>query len=107
MDDQHTTATVQGPSGNSEATPEAVSATRAALQDAIRKVMDKIEHHEREAQHHLQQAAALRKDLRESMSYLQQEAKKVTPSPSATPGDEEKSKDSRSGKRHGGGKKKK
>jgi hypothetical protein len=52
------------------------SSTRAALRQAIEKVMGEIEHHEREAQRHWQQATVLRKELRESMSYLQAQAKK-------------------------------
>ena len=40
------------------------------LREAIRKVMKEIEFHEKESQQHLHQAAALRKDLRDSFSFL-------------------------------------
>jgi hypothetical protein len=43
----------------------------AMLRGAIQKVMDEIEHHEREAKRHLQQAEELRKELRSSISFLQ------------------------------------
>ncbi len=45
--------------------------TRAVLRGAIQKVMDEIQHHEREAKRHLQQAQDLRKELRESVAFLQ------------------------------------
>ena len=53
--------------------------SRGMLREAIRKVMEEIEHHEREARHHLQQAAELRKALRESISFLQEQGEKKTP----------------------------
>jgi hypothetical protein len=46
------------------------SPTRGMLRDAIQKVMDQIAHHEKEAEKHLQMAAALRKELRESVAFL-------------------------------------
>jgi hypothetical protein len=52
---------------------------RAALHEAIRNVMDEIEHHERQARHHLEQAAALRKALRESISFLNEQGEKRPP----------------------------
>jgi len=60
--------------------------TRAALREAIQKVMDEIEHHEREAKRHLQQAQELRKELRESVAFLQaggQPAKPAKPAETA------------------------
>jgi len=54
---------------------------RGLLRDAIQKVMEEIEHHERQARHHLQQATELRKALRESISFLHEQGeKKATPS---------------------------
>jgi hypothetical protein len=53
------------------AAASAESGTRAILRDAIQKVMDEIAHHEREAKRHLQQAQELRKELRESVAFLQ------------------------------------
>ena len=49
---------------------------KGILQEAIRKVMEEIEHHENEAKKHLQQAAQLRKDLRESIAFLQEQGEK-------------------------------
>jgi hypothetical protein len=48
------------------------SSTKGMLREAIQKVMEEIEHHEREAKKHLQQAKALRKDLRDSFAFLQE-----------------------------------
>src|SRR5436305_2039710 len=48
------------------------SSTKGMLREAIHKVMEEIDHHEREAKRHLAQARALRKDLRESFSFLQE-----------------------------------
>ena len=48
------------------------SSTKGMLRDAIQKVMDEIEFHESEAKKHLQQAQSLRKDLRDSFSFLQE-----------------------------------
>jgi hypothetical protein len=55
------------------------SGARGILREAIQKVMEEIEHHEKEARHHLQQAAELRKALRESISFLHEEGDKKTP----------------------------
>jgi hypothetical protein len=56
--------------------PEAPeSRTRGILREAIHKVMEEIEHHEREAREHLKQAEALRKDLRESVAFLLEQGK--------------------------------
>jgi hypothetical protein len=53
---------------------------RGILRDAIQKVMEEIEHHERQARHHLQQATELRKALKESISFLHEQGeKKATP----------------------------
>ena len=49
---------------------------RGILREAIQKVMHEIEHHEKEARHHLQQAAELRKALRESISFLNEQGEK-------------------------------
>jgi hypothetical protein len=66
--------------GNNQLAPEAGGAAqigaRGLLRDAIHKVMEEIEHHEREAKHHLEQAAQLRKALRESISFLHEEGEK-------------------------------
>jgi hypothetical protein len=59
--------------GSREEQPE--SRTRGILRDAIHKVMEEIEHHEREARDHLKQAEALRKDLRESVAFLLEQGK--------------------------------
>jgi hypothetical protein len=61
------------------------SRTRGILREAIRKVMEEIEYHEKEAQQHLQQAAQLRKDLRDSLAFLQKQGEKAAPT--AVPGD--------------------
>jgi hypothetical protein len=50
------------------------------LRKAIQNVMGEIEYHEREAQKHLQQAAELRKELRDSLRFLQEQARKDQPS---------------------------
>jgi hypothetical protein len=55
------------------------SGAKGILREAIQKVMEEIEHHEREARHHLEQAAELRKALRESISFLHEEGEKKTP----------------------------
>jgi hypothetical protein len=55
------------------------SGARGALQGAIRKVMEEIEHHEKQARQHLAQAAELRKALRESISFLHEQGEKKTP----------------------------
>jgi hypothetical protein len=75
------------------------SKTKSILRDAIHKVMEEIEHHEAEAQRHLKQAADLRKDLRESIAYLQEQGEKgartgVTGRKAATQDMNDKTKDS-------------
>jgi hypothetical protein len=52
---------------------------RAVLRDAIQKVMKEIEHHESEAQRHLQTAATLRKELRESIAFLRKQGEPKEP----------------------------
>jgi hypothetical protein len=49
---------------------------RRLLQEAIRKVMEEIKHHENEARKHMHQAAELRKDLGESIAFLQEQGDK-------------------------------
>ena len=61
-------------SGGESAAPE--SKARGMLRDVIHRVMQEIEHHETEARRHLQQAAELRKDLRDSIAFLQAEGEK-------------------------------
>jgi hypothetical protein len=56
--------------GTAEAPHE--SSTKGMLREAILKVMEEIEYHEREAKKHLQQAEALRNDLRDSFAFLQE-----------------------------------
>src|SRR5690349_8696118 len=56
------------------------SRTREVLREAIHKVTEEIDYHEQEAQKHLQQAAELRRDLRESLRFLQEQARKAQPS---------------------------
>jgi hypothetical protein len=56
------------------------SRTREMLRKAIQNVMGEIEYHEAEAQKHLQQAAELRKELRDSLRFLQEQARKAQPS---------------------------
>lgn len=63
-----TGADTSAPPGAAEERQE--SGTKGMLREAIQKVMDAIEHHEREARMHLQQAAALRKELRESFAFV-------------------------------------
>src|SRR6266581_3428959 len=58
------------------------SGTRGILRDAIQKVMEEIEHHEREAKKHTQKAAELRRDLRESFAFLQEKKIDVRPAKS-------------------------
>jgi hypothetical protein len=55
------------------------SGARGMLREAILKVMEEIEQHEREAKLHLQKATELRKALRESISFLHEEGEKKTP----------------------------
>ena len=52
------------------------SGAKGMLRDAIRSVMEEIERHEAEAKKHLQQAAILRKELRESIAFLHEQAGK-------------------------------
>ncbi len=49
------------------------TSARGILKDAIQKVMEEIEYHEREAQKHRQQAEALKRDLRESFAFMQEQ----------------------------------
>jgi hypothetical protein len=70
--------------GTNQSAPELLagherSGARGILREAIQKVMEEIEHHEREARKHLAQAAELRKALRESISFLHEEGEKKTP----------------------------
>ena len=60
--------------------PQDESSTKGMLRDVIHKVMEEIEHHEREAKKHTQKAAELRRDLRESFAFVQ-EAKKSDAKP--------------------------
>jgi hypothetical protein len=60
-----------------EVQPE--SHARGILRQAIEKVMEEIEHHEEEAKKHSQQATQLRKDLRESIAFLQAQGAKAVP----------------------------
>jgi hypothetical protein len=70
------------PSETVGAQPE--SEAQAMLRGAIAKVMKEIEHHEAEAQRHSHLAAALRKDLRDSIAFLRKQGEqKETP---AVPG---------------------
>ncbi len=48
----------------------AMRGAAGVLRDAIQKVTEEIEHHEREAKRHSQQAKDLRAELRESFSFL-------------------------------------
>jgi hypothetical protein len=48
------------------------SSAKGILREAIQKVMKEISYHEREAEKHMQQAKALRKDLRDSFAFLQE-----------------------------------
>src|SRR5258707_6256734 len=52
--------------------PQDESSTKGMLRDVIHKVMEEIEHHEREAKKHTQKAAELRRDLRESFAFVQE-----------------------------------
>jgi uncharacterized membrane-anchored protein YhcB (DUF1043 family) len=56
------------------------SRTREMLRKAIQNVMGEIDYHEMEAQKHLQQAAELREELRDSLRFLQEQARKAQPS---------------------------
>jgi hypothetical protein len=49
------------------------------LREAIQKVMEEIEFHEREAKHHLQLADELRNDLRDSFAFLQERRRESPP----------------------------
>ena len=53
------------------------SKAKGILRDAIRRVMEDIERHEDAAKRHLQQAADLRKDLRDSIAFLQKQGEKA------------------------------
>jgi hypothetical protein len=67
--------TAEGHNGPGAEVPQSAreSKTRGILRDAIRKVMEEIEHHEAEGKRHFQLAADLRKDLRESIRFLQEQ----------------------------------
>jgi hypothetical protein len=67
------------------APPLEESSTRGMLRDAIHKVMEEIEYHEREAKKHTQKAAELRKDLRESFAFLQEKKGDAKPAKPAEP----------------------
>jgi hypothetical protein len=69
---QPTPAKEEIPMQPTPARVEPESSTKGLLRDAIQKVMEEIDYHEREAKRHLQQAEALRKDLRESFSFLEE-----------------------------------
>src|SRR5260370_41087032 len=75
MPEQFPSETVEASTGNetvaAEAQPE--SGARGMLRDAIEKVMKEIEHHEAEAKRHLQLAAELKNDLRESIAFLRKQ----------------------------------
>ena len=87
MAGENSSQTVETSSGNGESVAKELSkmegqetaeghhhesTTKGMLREAIQKVMKEIEHHEREAKRHLQQAKALRKDLRDSFAFLQE-----------------------------------
>jgi hypothetical protein len=79
------------------------SRARGMLRQAIQKVMEEIEQHEVEAKQHLQQAAQLRKELRESIAFLQAQGAKAIPSGhagSAGPSTTEKAKEGAAASRH-------
>jgi hypothetical protein len=57
------------------------SSTKGMLREAIQKVMEEIAYHEREAKRHMQQADALRRDLRDSFSFLQERRGEAKPAP--------------------------
>ncbi len=72
-------AEAPNPPPSMEAEPEAESDTGRMLREAINKVMAQINHHQREAKKHLQRAEELRKDLRESFAFLQDQKSKEKP----------------------------
>jgi hypothetical protein len=87
MADEYTSSRVGGDSFGSEslgtkeqgtaashkpATPADESIARGVLRDAITKVMEEIQLHEREARRHLKLAEVLKRDLRESFAFLQE-----------------------------------
>src|SRR5258708_1544020 len=59
--------------------PHDESSTKGMLRDVIHKVMEEIEHHEREAKKHTQKAAELRRDLRESFAFVQDKKSDARP----------------------------
>ena len=74
------------------------------LREAIQKVMEEIDHHEREAKKHSQQAKDLRSELRDSFSYLLEQGEKkkqaaATEARAAIPGASEEVKPPPAGKR--------
>jgi hypothetical protein len=84
-----TPAAEQGhpPSAHSTESP-----TKNVLREAIDKVKAEIAHHESEAQQHMQQAEALRKDLRECFRFLQSGGREglsepASERPAASPGE--------------------
>lgn len=50
---------------------------KGMLRDAIQKVMEEIRLHEKEAQKHMQQANALRRELRDSFAFMQEQKAKA------------------------------
>src|SRR5437762_492413 len=82
-------------------TAPAMRGASGVLREAIKKVMEEIEHHEREAKRHSQQAKDLRKELRESFSYLLEkgEKEKLAAAPEGLPGMSEEVKQPPAGKR--------
>src|SRR5438105_3282249 len=71
--DATTTPSTAGIGGHEE------SGARGMLREALLKVMEEIEHHEREAKQHLQKATELRKALRESVAFLHEQGEKKSP----------------------------
>ena len=66
----------EAPDSLAGATEEPQSDTGRMPRDAINKVMDQINYHQREAKKHLQRVEELRKDLRESFAFLQDQKSK-------------------------------
>jgi hypothetical protein len=60
------------------------STAKGILKEAIQKVMEEIQFHEREAQKHRQQAEALKRDLRDSFAFLQEQKGRGKPGDTAT-----------------------
>jgi hypothetical protein len=94
----------QEESASAEAAPEPPeSHTKSVLRQAIEKVMEEITQHEKEAQKHMQRANALRRELRESVAFLQDQGSRAKPTlpreKAAEPKVEGKSDDAASKKR--------